>query len=242
MLASKFALDCSISKLGLELAGPSVAMEPAKLELRQLLDFYVHGQSAEQQKQRKVDQEAIQMAIRQNQERLRREAEEYAAWQAYVQQMQDTYTAYAIAAHQAMQQQMMQVAMQQQAMQQHAMAMQHQQQTMAMPQAAPQHAMQQQAWQQPCAPYAQQPQSMYGANAQAMFQMPAEWVLYYNQQGQPYYYNERTGESAWSLAPGTNFRQGGQAACGGCGCGGCGMPYGQQQPMWGQPGYGHPWG
>ena len=178
----------------------------------------------------------------QNQERLRREAEEYAAWQAYVQQMQDTYTAYAIAAHQAMQQQMMQVAMQQQAMQQHAMAMQHQHQTMAMPQAAPQHAMQQQAWQQPCAPYAQQPQSMYGANAQAMFQMPAEWVLYYNQQGQPYYYNERTGESAWSLAPGTNFRQGGQAACGGCGCGGCGMPYGQQQPMWGQPGYGHPWG
>ena len=39
-------------------------MEPAKLELRQLLDFYVNGQSAEQQKQRKVDQEAIQMAIR----------------------------------------------------------------------------------------------------------------------------------------------------------------------------------
>jgi len=241
MLASKFALDCSISKLGLELAGPSVAMEPAKLELRQLLDFYVNGQSAEQQKQRKVDQEAIQMAIRQNQERLRREAEEYAAWQAYVQQMQDTYTAYAIAAHQAMQQQMMQVAMQQQAMQQHAMAMQHQQQTMAMPQAVPQHTMQQ-GWQQPCAPYAQQPQSMYGANAQAMFQMPAEWVLYYDQQGQPYYYNERTGDSAWSLAPGTNFRQGGHAACGGCGCGGCGMPYGQQQPMWGQPGYGQPWG
>ena len=28
---------------GLELAGPSVAMEPAKLEMQQLLDFYMKG-------------------------------------------------------------------------------------------------------------------------------------------------------------------------------------------------------
>ncbi|CAJ1441821.1 unnamed protein product [Effrenium voratum] len=63
MLASKFAIDCTISKLGLELAGPSVAMEPAKLELQQLLDFYKNGQSADQQKQREVDEEAIRMAI-----------------------------------------------------------------------------------------------------------------------------------------------------------------------------------
>ncbi|CAE7529856.1 Upf1 [Symbiodinium sp. CCMP2592] len=108
MLAAKFALDCSISKLCLHLTGPSVAMEPAKLEIRQLLDIYKNRQSAEQQRQRKVDQEAIQKVIRQHQERLRREAEESAARQAYVQQMQDTYTAYAIAAQQAMQQQLMQ--------------------------------------------------------------------------------------------------------------------------------------
>ncbi|CAE7032577.1 unnamed protein product [Symbiodinium natans] len=51
---------------------------------------------------------------------------------------------------------------------------------------------------------------------QRMFQMPVEWV-----QGQQYYCSERTGQSASSLPPGTNFRHG---ACGGCG----GMPYGQQ--------------
>ena len=28
---------------GLELAGPSVAMEPAKMEMQQLLDFYLKG-------------------------------------------------------------------------------------------------------------------------------------------------------------------------------------------------------
>lgn len=69
-------MDCSISKLGLELAGPSVAMEPAKMEMKQLLDFYLKGfffffflsrflpgQSAEQQKQQ-VDKKEIEMARR----------------------------------------------------------------------------------------------------------------------------------------------------------------------------------
>ena len=31
---------------GLELAGPSVAMEPAKMEMQQLLDFYLKGGTA----------------------------------------------------------------------------------------------------------------------------------------------------------------------------------------------------
>ena len=62
-MAGKFAVDCSISKLGLELAGPSVAMEPAKMEMKQLLDFYLKGQSAEQQKQQ-VDKKEIEMARR----------------------------------------------------------------------------------------------------------------------------------------------------------------------------------
>ena len=39
--------QCSSTRVrrrkGLELAGPSVAMEPAKMEMQQLLDFYLKG-------------------------------------------------------------------------------------------------------------------------------------------------------------------------------------------------------
>eukprot|EP00913_Durusdinium_trenchii_P024044 g22582.t1 len=203
MLANKFAIDCSISKLGLELAGPSVAMEPAKMdtrqEMQQLLDFYLKGQAEEKQKQVKVDQEAMKLAIRHNQERQQREAQEWAAWQAYVLQMQETYTAYAMAAQQAWEQQVMQqMAMQQaQPMQQFPQQSMYQNpmmgQQMGMQQ--PMHQMQQ-----------MQPQMQ---PMQQMAPMHSPWVMYYNQQGQPYYYNEQTGEQVWQLPPGaTCSRQG----------------------------------
>lgn len=231
MLANKFAIDCSISKLGLELAGPSVAMEPAKMEMQQLLDFYLKGQSAEQQKQIEVDQEAMQMAIRHNQERQQREAAEWAAWQAYVLQMQETYTAYAIAAQQAYEQQVMQ---QMQAMQQAAMMQQQQpmqsmynQQTMGQMGQMGQMGM------------GMQQMPMGQPMMQPMAPMHSPWVMYYNQQGQPYYYNEQTGEQVWQLPPGaTCSRQGnapggynmyGQGGMGQQMWGGQQMPYGYQQ-------------
>jgi len=231
-MADKFAMDWKISKLGLEFAGPSVAIEPVKAELKELLNFYLAGQSAEQKK-REVDKKAMQLAIQKNEERQRREAEEWAAWQNYLQQMQQTYTAYALAAQQqAMQEQMAyQQAMYQQQQMQMAAAQQQQQQQMFQPQMYP-------------------PQPMHGGPmGQSMYQPPMQpqmqtpWVSYQNQQGGVYYYNEQTGETAWQLPPGVLCRTGGMQGGGGCCGGGYGqqMGWGGQQQQWGGYGGGQSW-
>ena len=62
--------------------------------------------------------------------------------------------------------------------------------------------------------------------------MQSPWVMYYNQHGQPYYYNEQTGEQVWQLPPGaTCSRQGGTYPMNmGQNMGwGQQMPYGYQQ-------------
>eukprot|EP00930_Biecheleria_cincta_P067106 TRINITY_DN534_c0_g1_i2.p1 TRINITY_DN534_c0_g1~~TRINITY_DN534_c0_g1_i2.p1 ORF type:complete len:1465 (-),score=368.91 TRINITY_DN534_c0_g1_i2:53-4408(-) len=212
MMADKFAVDWKISKLGLEFAGPSVAIEPVKVELKELLNFYLKGQSAEQ-KQREVDKKAMQMAIQKNEERQRREAEEWTAWQNYLQQMQQTYTAYALAAQQQ--------AMQEQMAYQQAMYQQQQQMQMASLQQQPQMFQPQMFPQQPM---------MYQPQMGAQMQTP--WVSYQNPQGGVYYVNEQTGEMAWQLPPGVLCRTGGMQ--GGC----CGGGYGQQMGWGGQQQWG----
>ena len=85
---------------------------------------------------------------------------------------------------------------------------------------------------------------MGGMGQMGMGQSP--WVMYYNQQGQPYYYNEQTGEQVWQLppgaicsrqgnAPGYNMYQQNQMWGGQMGMGQMGqqMPYGYQQTWYG---------
>mmetsp|Transcript_7900 Transcript_7900/g.14021 ORF Transcript_7900/g.14021 Transcript_7900/m.14021 type:complete len:93 (+) Transcript_7900:1-279(+) len=83
----------------------------------------------------------------------------------------------------------------------------------------PQMMQQQMQQQQQMQMQQQMQQQMYG-------QMPSDWVCYPSPQGQ-YFYNERTGETAWQLPPGVQARSAVQANQGG---------YGQNQ--WGQQGYG----
>ncbi|CAK0843706.1 unnamed protein product [Prorocentrum cordatum] len=123
-------------RMGLELRGPSVAMEPAKAEMQQMLDFYKGGSAAGQKEQKKaachVDPELLKIAMRRMHERHKREAEEYAAWQAACAQLQ--YNQFVV------QQQVMaqQIAAQQMAAQQAMMYQQPQfQQPAPMPVAAP---------------------------------------------------------------------------------------------------------
>jgi len=178
MLADKFSIEYNISRLGLEIRGPQVGMEPAKKEMGELLDFYQKGKSAGQQqqapRQAHIDHSVLQDAARRAAERQRREAEEYAAW------------------HYAMQQ----------------MAQQHFQQQLMLQQAAQQMAMQQQAQHQQMFQHAAA-QGYMPAQA-PMMQQPAytPWISYYDAQGNLYYYNEQTGESAWSLPPGMTCRDG----------------------------------
>jgi len=180
-LAGKFALDYNITRMGLELRGPSVAMEPAKLEMQQMLDFYTGGSSADQKQQKKaachVDPELLKIAMRRMHERHKREAEEYAAWQAACAQLQ--YNQFVV--------------------QQQVMAQQ-----MAAQQMAAQQAMlyQQPQFQQPAAPRTQGPRPP---------PVHSDWVQCYDAQGQPYFYNERTQETAWELPPGVTARQQGPA-------------------------------
>ena len=89
----------------------------------------------------------------------------------------------------------------------------------------------------------QQQMMMQQVPQQSMYQSPqmmqpmgmpmqSPWVMYYNQHGQPYYYNEQTGEQVWQLPPGaTCSRQGGTYPMNmGQNMGwGQQMPYGYQQ-------------
>jgi hypothetical protein len=224
--SGKFALEYEITRMGLELRGPSVAMEPAKVEVLELFDYYMKGQSAQQQKQHqmRIDHAALQEAARRAEERQRREAEEAAMWQYAIQQMYEQQL--------AMQQAYM--------MQQAAMAQSyHQQQQFYSPapvqQMAPPVA-------QPMVPQ-QPPQQMYQQPPPMQQQPPQlpEWVSAYTPQGQPYFYNERTGEQALTLPQGVRWRDGSQQQMGMQ----MGMQYGygapQQQQQWQQP-YGQQYG
>eukprot|EP00929_Paragymnodinium_shiwhaense_P075401 TRINITY_DN3854_c0_g1_i1.p1 TRINITY_DN3854_c0_g1~~TRINITY_DN3854_c0_g1_i1.p1 ORF type:complete len:1545 (+),score=454.06 TRINITY_DN3854_c0_g1_i1:54-4637(+) len=229
MCSDKFSIEYNISRMGLEISGPSVAMDPAQEELKQLLEFYSKGQAAGQQKKAaEIDAAALQRAAQAAAERQRREAEEYAQWQQAYQQW-----------------------MQQQAMVQHQMAVaayhQQQQQQMAMMQQQQMAAMRQPQQQMYAQQHAQQPYQQQSMYAQPAAPPPVEWVSYMTPQGQVYYYNERTGEQAWQLPPGARCRDGTQPQMGyqqQWGGGGC---WPQQQwgggggGGWGQQSWGGGW-
>merc|ERR1712019_144728 len=70
-------------------------------------------------------------------------------------------------------------------------------------------------------------------------QQAPEWVSAYTPQGQLYFWNERTGEQVWQLAPGVPWRDGTQQGYAQQGYG-YGMP--QQQQYAQQPQYGQQYG
>lgn len=247
LCSDKFAIEHNITRMGLEIWGPSVALEPAKAEVKQLLDFYLQGQSAEQQSQQRINQDLMLLAQQRFAERQQREAEEYMAWQMQVQMWQEQQLAYMRqqaewqASLQMAAQQMMggqqyvaqpQITPQNQAQQYAAQGAYAAQQQLQQQQALQQqqYAAQQQAMQQQAAMQQQQQQyaaqQMYRQQQQA--QPPSEWITCYSPQGEPYYYNERTGASAWSLPPGVQPRDGAAAGAGAAGMG-AGAAYGQNQ-------------
>mmetsp|Transcript_25362 Transcript_25362/g.45080 ORF Transcript_25362/g.45080 Transcript_25362/m.45080 type:complete len:101 (+) Transcript_25362:1-303(+) len=79
----------------------------------------------------------------------------------------------------------------------------------------------------------QQPQMM-GAPAPPPPGPVPEWVSTYTPEGHVYYYNERTGETAWQLPPGARCRDAGAQQQSQYGYGQQ-AAYGQQQ--WGQQQY-----
>ena len=84
------------------------------------------------------------------------------------------------------------------------------QQAMMQPQMAMQQVPQQSMYQAPMMGQMNQMNQMAQMQMNQMNQMQSPWIMYYNQHGQPYYYNEQTGEQCWQLPPGaTCSRQGG---------------------------------
>jgi len=217
MLAGKFAVEHSISRMGLEIRGPSAAMEPCKAELGQLLDFYKGGQSAAKQKQLEIDQEAMKLAQQRVLERQRREAEEIAAWQQYVWSLWEQQWAWYQQQAAAYQQPMAQAYAQPQVYQQPAPQPVYQQ--------PPQQQWQQQ-WGQP-----QQQQQQWQPQQQMAPPPPVHnpWVQCWDQQGQPYYYNEQTSQTAWQLPPGVVARNAAPAPMQQVGYGQMQGGYGQMQ-------------
>jgi len=245
VLATKFQVEPSITRMGLELRGPSVAMDPAKEEMKLLLDFYKSGQSAEQQqkRQQELDHEAMRLAAQRVAERQRREAEEWAAWQLAQQQWYEQQMAMAYIQAQAVQH----YAMQQAAAQQYAMQQQLMMQQQAPGHQAAQQQQQQQVYQQAVQQQQQQmyQQQMYQQQQQQQSQMAAEWVQCYTPEGHVYFFNERTQQQTWQLPPGARCRDGAQQPQQGYAQVGQGYVqqsmYGGagQQSMYGGQGYGY---
>jgi len=103
-LANKFGIEQNITRMGIELRGPNIAMPEAKSELQLLLNFYKEGQKKEQQRQAEIDAEAMRRMV---EEQKKREAEEWAAWEQAVYAWQAEQMAMMAAYVQAVHQQQM---------------------------------------------------------------------------------------------------------------------------------------